>query len=59
MAILINNAIKSVKNEIKVYNSSDLRLVSNVLSSPAIIHAGKQDEGCKWPLLPIATGLKS
>ena len=39
--------------------SSDLRLVSNILSSPAIIHAGKRDQGCKCPLSHIATGLES
>ena len=34
-------------------------LVSNILSSPAIIHAGKRDQGCNSPLSPTATGLES
>ena len=59
MAILITVTFKSVKNGIKVYNLLYLRLVSNILSSPAIMHAGKRDDICKCPLSPIATGLES
>ena len=59
MAILITDAIKSAKNEIKFIIPSDLKFVFNILSSPAIIHAGKRGQGCECPLSPIATGLES
>ena len=35
--------------------SSDLRLLFNTLSSPVIIHTGKQDKGCKCPLSPTSS----
>ena len=45
--------IKSCKNtRSRLIISLDLRFVSNILSSPAIIHVDKQDQGCKCPPPP-------
>ena len=59
MTILITDTLTSVKNEIKVYNFFRFKVGFNFLISPAIIHAGKRDQGCKCPLSPIDTGLES